>query len=159
MRGCVFPGSFDPPTRGHLDLIRRASGIFDTVTVTVMVNIHKSGCIPVPERIEMLQKICAGLPNVRVDQWDGLLSEYIRIYPDNVVIRGVRDNGEFETEIRAATINHMLNSRMETLLLPASDDFSRISSSAVREIASFGGDYGFMVPECIRQEIDVWLKK
>ena len=108
MSACVFPGSFDPPTRGHLDLIRRAASIMDHVTVCVMVNISKTGSIPSDERARMLEKACRGIPNVTVDRWDGL---------DNV------------------------------------------SSSTVREIAAFGGDYSFLIPPKISKDIDRYLKK
>lgn len=160
MTYCVFPGSFDPPTNGHIDLIRRAAGMFDRVTVTVMVNIAKAGAIPCEERVRMLEKACAELPNVKVDLWKGLLADYIRKQKKHTaVIRGVRSAAEYEQEASAAAVNRMLCPGMETILIPASDGMSQVASSAVREIAAFGGDYGFLVPAVIREDIDRYLKK
>ena len=157
---CVFPGSFDPPTKGHLDLIRRAAGMFDQVTVTVMVNVAKTGVIPWEERVRMLEKACRDIPNVRVDLWKGLLADYIRQQEEPaVVIRGVRNASEFEHEAEAAAINRTLCPGMETLLIPASEGMNMVSSSTVREIAAFGGNYDFLIPAKIRKDIDRYLKK
>ena len=157
---CVFPGSFDPPTRGHLDLIRRAAGMFDRVTVTVMVNVAKTGTIPWEERVRMLEKACRDIPNVRVELWKGLLSDYMREQTEPaVVIRGVRNAAEFEHEAEAAAINKALCPGLETLLIPASEGMNMVSSSTVREIASFGGNYDFLIPARIRKDIDRYLKK
>lgn len=159
MTNCVFPGSFDPPTKGHLDLIRRAAGMFDRVTVTVMVNISKAGVIPYEARAEMLKKACAGIPNVRIDVWKGLLADYVRKQKKKaIVIRGVRNAAEFEQEAAAAAVNKALCPDMETILIPASDGMNQVTSSTVREIAAFGGDYGFLIPEEIRKDIDRYLK-
>ena len=98
MSGCIFPGSFDPITCGHLDLIRRAAAMFDTVTVTVMVNRSKAGSIPYEDRVRLIRKACADLPNVKAELWQGLLAEYVRKHPGYVVIRGVRSTEEFEQE-------------------------------------------------------------
>ena len=158
MSGCVIPGSFDPVTLGHMDLIRRAAGLFDRVTVTVMVNRGKDGCIPYEDRVRMIRKACAGIPNVEVDLWTGLLADYMRQRPGCVVVRGVRSAGEFEKEQTAAAVNRRLYSGMETLMMPASDGWSEVSSSAVREIASFGGDFRPFVPGCVYRELKKWLK-
>lgn len=158
MKSCVFPGSFDPLTCGHLDLIRRAAGIFDTVTVAVMQNRAKTGCIPYPERIRMLRKACDGMANVRVELWNGLLADYMRIHPECAVIRGVRSAAEAEQELQSAAINRRLFPGIETVLMPASDGLAEVSSSAVREIASFGGDYSSFVPECNLEDLKKWLK-
>ncbi len=153
MTGCVFPGSFDPVTKGHMDLIRRAARLFDRVTVTVMVNIHKQGTFPPEQRIRLLEEACRDLDNVRVDRWDGLLADYMREKGECCVIRGARSTGEFEGEISAASVNRQLNPGMETLLMPASAEFGALSSSAVREIAAFGGDVRPFVPACVAEEI------
>ncbi len=157
MTECVFPGSFDPVTRGHMDLIRRAAGLFDRVTVTVMINIHKQGTFSPDERIRLLEKACREFSNVRVDRWDGLLSAYMKEKGVRCVIRGARSSAEFEAETGAAAVNRMLNPEMETLLLSASEEYSGLSSSAVREIAAFGGDIRPFVPEVIAQEIAMAL--
>ena len=159
MKG-VFPGSFDPPTRGHLDLIRRAASIMEHVTVCVMVNISKAGSIPFDERARMLEKICRGIPNVTVDKWEGLLADYMRTQePGTAVIRGVRSSGEFEQERAAAAVNRAMNPGLETILLFAGDGMDSVSSTTVREIAAFGGDYSFLVPAKIMKDIDRYLKK
>ena len=160
MRCCVFPGSFDPPTRGHLDLIRRASGMFDRVTVAVMVNISKAGMIPWEERVRMLEKACGDIPNVRVVLWKGLLADFVRSRKKpTVVIRGVRNAAEYEREAEAAAVNRMLCPGMETILIPSSEGMGMVSSSTVREIAAFGGTYDFLIPPEIQQDIDRFLKK
>lgn len=160
MKCCVFPGSFDPPTRGHLDLIRRAAAMYDRVTVAVMVNVSKQGMIPWEERVRMLKKTCGDIPNVRVELWKGLLADYIRKQKKpTVVIRGVRNAAEFEREAEAAAVNRTLCPGMETVLIPASEGMGMVSSSTVREIAAFGGDYDFLIPPEIRQDIDRFMKK
>ena len=158
MSSCVFPGSFDPITYGHLDLIRRASALFDTVIVTVMQNRSKTGCIPYEERVNMIRKACREMPDVSVELWNGLLTDYLRMHSGAAVIRGIRSAAEAEQEIRTAAVNRRLLPGLETILLPASDGMADISSSAVREIASFGGDYSTFVPECIHEELKNWLK-
>lgn len=157
MSACVFPGSFDPITRGHLDLIRRAAGIFDGVTVAVMVNISKKGVIPYEERVRIIRKACAKIPGVRVELWRGLLAEYMKEHPRSVVIRSVRNTGEFETEILAADMNRRIYPETETLLLPPDPAWRDLSSSAVREIAAFGGDIRGLVPGSVYRDIMKWL--
>ena len=159
MSSCVFPGSFDPPTRGHLDLIRRAAGVFDRVIVAVMVNVRKQGVIDPRKRTELLEKACADLPNVRVDSWDGLLADYMRKHGERCVVRGARGADEFCREIPSAEANKALHPEMETLLLPADPKLSWISSSAVREIAAFGGDVRPFLPENVAEEIAALLSK
>ncbi len=159
MTSCVFPGSFDPVTLGHLDLIRRASALFDRVTVTVMVNIHKQGALSPEKRVELLRKACEGLDNVEVDFWSGLLAEYLRESGANCVIRGVRGVTEYDAELTAASVNRLLNPGMETLLMPASEALACVSSSAVREIAAFGGDIRPFVPACVAEELTGLLRR
>ena len=157
MSSCVFPGSFDPVTRGHMDLIRRAAVIFDQVTVTVMINIHKRGVIAPDKRVELLKKACAGLKNVRVEIWDGLLADYMRKSGERCLVRGVRGLTEFDVETAAAAANRMLLPGLETLFIPASESLSCVSSSAVREVAAFGGEIISFVPEEVAEEIAALL--
>ena len=159
MVSCVFPGSFDPVTNGHLDLIRRAGGLFDRVTVTVMYNVHKQGTIPVDQRVELLQKACFSFPNVRIDRWDGLLADYMRMKDEKIVIRGLRGSLEAEQEMLSSNANKILNDRIETLFMPTDAGLMGVSSSAVREIYSFGGDISSFVPEEITEEIKMLLSK
>ena len=153
MKGCVIPGSFDPVTMGHLNLIERCSALFETVTVAVMVNIHKPGAIPHGDRVGILRKACGKMPNVRVVLWKGLLADFMREHPGEAVIRSVRTAAEAEQEITAAGINRRLCPGTETLLMPAAPEWADLSSSAVREIAAFGGDIRGMVPEDVLDEI------
>lgn len=158
MKTCVFPGSFDPVTIGHLDLIRRASKLFDRVTVAVMINVAKKGIFAPDERVCLLQKACKDIENVQVLQWDGLLTDYLRIHHETCVIRGVRNGAEFENESINAQANAMLYPGTETLLMFAGNGMNCVSSSAVREIAAFGGDIHPFIPENVREEIDHKLK-
>lgn len=159
MSSCVFPGSFDPVTLGHTDLISRASRLFDNVYVAVMINIQKKGTIPADQRISMLKTVCRDYSNVIVERWDGLLADYMNEKNTALVIRGVRHFSEYEHELNAATVNKMLNSRIETVFLPADPKLSCISSSAVKEIYRFGGDIRPFVPEILLKEIISYLSK
>ena len=159
MVSCVFPGSFDPVTKGHIDLIARASAIFDHVTVTLMINIRKEGSISPEKRVELLQKACRHLPNVSIDRWDGLLADYMREKNEHIIVRGIRSMTEAENEMIVAAANKMLNDQTETVFIPSDPALSGISSSAVREIVSFGGNISTFVPEEIREEIECLLSK
>lgn len=159
MASCVFPGSFDPVTRGHLDLISRASSLFENVTVAVMVNIRKSGTIPAEKRVDMLRRACSAYPNVLVEKWDGLLADYMAARQERIVVRGIRSSAELDQELQACAANRMLNSGIETLFLPCDPGMSGISSSAVREIAAFGGDIRAFVPDDLTEEIKALLSK
>ena len=159
MSSCVFPGSFDPVTAGHLDIIRRSAGLFDTVYVTVMINVNKQGAIPVKDRIRLLEKACLRFENVIVDQWEGLLADYMREHHERILIRGVRGCSEFEHEYSSALLNQKLNDQIETLLMPADPALAAVSSSAVREIAAFGGDISGLVPEECLKDIRKLLSK
>lgn len=143
---CLFPGSFDPVTNGHMDIIRRAAAVFDEVTVGVLHNPEKKGCFPVPKRVEMLERACAGLKNVRVIAYGGLLAQLTRETGIRVVVRGVRGVQDLESETAMARINGTLDPGLETVLLPASPGFEQVSASMVRQILMFGGDPGAFVP-------------
>lgn len=159
MVSCVFPGSFDPVTKGHTDLILRASRLFDHVTVTVMYNIYKKGAIPVEKRLELLRRACSAWTNVSVDSWNGLLADYMRDKKEKIIIRGVRSSAEYEQELTACEANRILNSEAETVFIPSSPTMAGISSSAVREIAAFGGNIEAFVPEGLTEEIAALLSK
>ena len=153
MTSCVFPGSFDPVTKGHLNLITRASALFDPVTVTVMNNIHKKGAVPIEKRIDLLRKACNDFPNVSVDRWDGLLADYMNEKNERIIIRGIRSAAEMNSELQASAANKMLNPGIETVFLPCDPSMNGISSSAVREIAAFGGNISDFVPDGLTEEI------
>ncbi|HPJ03458.1 MAG TPA: pantetheine-phosphate adenylyltransferase [Candidatus Limiplasma sp.] len=150
---CVYPGSFDPVTLGHLDIIKRACAIFAEVRVAVLNNPDKTKAFSVEERIAMLEKACQNLPNVRIDSFSGLLVSYMRKTGAGIVIRGLRSAGDFETEFQMAQMNSRLNESVESLFMMTSPGYAYISSSIIKQIASFGGDISAFVPDCILPEI------
>lgn len=152
-RLCVFPGSFDPVTRGHLDLIERGASIFDEVVVAVLHNPSKVGRFPVEKRLELLKKACAHLPNVSFDSFEGLLVNYVAQKGATAVLRGLRGVKDLESETQMAQLNRQMNPACETLFLTTAPQYAHVSSSAVREIGLFGGDVTPFVPECIADEV------
>lgn len=150
---CVFPGSFDPVTNGHMDLIRRGAAIFDEVVVAVLHNPAKAGKFSVDKRLELLSKACADLPNVRFDASDGLLVDYLRRVGAKVVLRGLRNTSDFEMEAQMAQLNRQMAPETESLFLVTAPQYASLSSSVVREIGSFGGDITPFVPAAIAQEV------
>ena len=145
MKTALYPGSFDPVTRGHMDIIRRAARLCDTLVVAVMHNPDKRGAMDVQTRVQALLLACADIPNVRVIAHGGLLVECARETGADAVIRGVRPLGDFDTEFQMAQVNRALGG-VETLLMTTSPAYASISSSIVRQIASFGGAIEEMVP-------------
>lgn len=152
-RICMFPGSFDPVTNGHMDIIRRAAGLFDEVIVAVMYNPEKKGCFSWEKRVEMLEKACKEIRNVQVTSSTGLTAVFAKKMGACVLIRGVRNQLDLESENDMAHINRMLAEGLETIYLPASLEKSNISSTYVRQLASFGADISPFVPEEVREEI------
>lgn len=144
---CLYPGSFDPVTLGHLDIIRRGAAIFDTVVVGVLHNPEKKGCFSVEQRVDMLQRVCRDMPNVQVISYGGLLAQLTKETGISVVVRGVRGVADLESETAMARINHQLNPALETLFLPASPEMGEISASMVRQLAAFGADLSAYVPQ------------
>ena len=148
----LYAGSFDPVTRGHMDVIRRAAALCPELVVAVMHNPEKHGFLPVPMRVELLKTACRGLNNVRVIAHGGLLIDCAHEVGAKAVIRGLRPLGDFESEYQMAQVNKRLGG-VETLLMTTSDDCASISSSIVRQVAAFGGDMSPMVPEGTAQQI------
>ncbi len=151
MKTAICPGSFDPVTLGHLDIISRAAKIFDRIIVAVPVNPDKRYSFSVEERIEMLQKVCAqqGLRNVEADRVEGLLADYARQKGAVVVVKGLRALTDFEYEFQQALTNKKLNPQLETMFLSTNAEYMFLSSSMVKQVAGFGGDISHFVPECI----------
>ena len=149
MRRCVCPGSFDPVTNGHLDVIERASRLYDEVTVGVLVNATKTGLFEVEERIEMLREATAGLGNVVVDSFEGLLVDYCRERDIPVVVKGLRAVSDFDYELQMSQMNNRL-SGLETLFVATNPEYSFLSSSLVKDVAKWGGDVTGLVPEAVR---------
>lgn len=156
---CVYPGSFDPVTYGHMDLIERATRLFPNVIVAVLNNSAKNGTFTVAERVEMLQKVCEHLPSVTIDSFEGLLVDYMRQKEAGIVLRGLRAVTDFENEFQMAQVNHQIAPEIETLFLMTSPNYAYISSSVVREIAGFGGDISTFVPEAILEDVQTALKR
>ena len=140
MQTAICPGSFDPITLGHLDVIRRASKMFERVVVCVVANPGKHCAITLEERCEQVRRVTASIPNVEVDMWEGLLVDYADRYENPVVVRGLRALSDFEYEFMMALTNKKLNSRVETVFLASDERYMYLSSTTVREIASYGGD-------------------
>lgn len=150
---CVYAGSFDPVTTGHMDIIRRGASIFPRMIVAVLRNPSKKGAFSMEERLSMLERCCADLPNVAIDSFDGLLADYMRVKDAGVILRGLRNNGDFESEFQMAQLNRQLNPGIETFFLMSSSEHLFVSSSAVREIGMFGGDISPYVPASIADEV------
>ena len=153
----VFPGSFDPATRGHEDLIRRAAALCDHLVVAVLINPDKNGLLPLKKRVELLKRMCDGMDNVTVDSYNGLLADYVRIKQADAVVRGVRSAAEMETELPWAAFNRVLYPQFEAVYLPARPELRDVSSSMVRQLAAFGGDITPFVPECNVEMIKNYL--
>ena len=149
----VYPGSFDPATYGHLDIIKRASVSFDKVIVGVLHNSAKSPLFSVEERVKMLKEVTKDLGNVKVVPFDGLLVEFARQQKARLVIRGLRAITDFEYEIQMSQTNHKLEPEVETMFLTTNLKYSYLSSTIVREVAAFGGDISQFVPETVAKSI------
>ncbi len=155
----VYAGSFDPVTLGHEDIIRRGARLFDRLIVAVMHNPNKRGCFPLEERLALLCRVTADIPNVTVDAWDGLLVDYVRKVRASACVRGLRGVSDFESEIAMAQVNDHLLPSMETIFLMTRPEHSCVSSSVVREAASFGADISAFVPACIAADVQRHFQK
>ena len=148
----VCPGTFDPVTNGHLDIIDRTSQTFADVVVGVLENPAKQPLFQVAERVAMLEEACSGLSNVRVASFSGLLVEFARTQGDAVIVKGLRAVSDYEAEIQMAQMNHRLGG-VETLFMPTNPTWSFLSSSLVKEVARFGGDVEGLVPDHVRKRL------
>lgn len=150
MKAAIYPGSFDPVTYGHLDVIRRAANIFDELTVSVLNNKLKTPLFSVEERVKILQEAVRDISNVKVESFSGLLVDYARSRDIHVVIRGLRAITDFEYELQNAQTNAKLsNGALDTVFLTTSLEYAYLSSSSVKEIASFNGDISMCVPDFV----------
>jgi pantetheine-phosphate adenylyltransferase len=148
VRKAVCPGSFDPVTNGHLDIIARAASLFDEVTVAVLINKTKSSMFTVDERIDMLRDVVAPYPNVKVDSFHGLLVDYCQARDIAAIVKGLRAVSDFDYELQMAQMNHRL-AGVETLFVSTNPLYSYLSSSLLKEIATYGGDVSGLVPETV----------
>jgi len=153
MKTAVYPGSFDPITNGHLDIIERSSKIFDKVYVAILNNSSKKSLFTVEERCELIERVTKNIPNIEITSFDGLLINFVREKGSNVIIKGLRAISDFEYEFQMALLNKKLVPEMETLFMMTSVNYSFLSSSAVREIAKNGGNIDGLVPDCIKDRI------
>ena len=155
MSVAIYPGSFDPITLGHLDVIARASRVFDHVVVAVMVNPAKRFSFQAEERVRLIQRAVrdAGIPCVEVESFGGLLADYARLRQASVIVKGLRALSDFEYEFQMALTNKKLNPDLETIFLTTTADYMFLSSSMVKQVAGFGGDISAFVPACIREDI------
>jgi pantetheine-phosphate adenylyltransferase len=152
VRRCVCPGSFDPVTNGHIDVIERAGQLFDEVSVVVTINQNKHSMFDVEERKEMLRESTAHLPNVSVDAFHGLLVDYCRAHDARAIVKGLRAVSDFDYELQMAQMNHRLSS-VDTVFVPTSPDSSFLSSSLVKEVAMWGGDVSGLVPAAVLRRL------
>lgn len=151
----ICPGSFDPITLGHLNIIRRASRIFDRVVVCVMYNSTKtSPMFSIQERVDMVKRAVEKYPNVTVDSSDGLLAEYARQFEGAVVVKGLRAASDFEYEFQMNLINKKINPELETMFLTASEKYTFLSSSVIREMAKYGAELTGLVPDELIEDIE-----
>ena len=149
----IYPGSFDPITNGHLEVILQASKIFDTVIVAVANNINKKGFYPVEKRVELIKRCVSNFKNVKVDSFDGLTVKYAQKNNANVIIRGVRNSVDFEYELQMFNVNRDLDDSIQTVFIPSTSKNIHISSSVVRELITLGVDISEYVPINVIDEI------
>lgn len=153
MPDAIVPGSFDPVTNGHLDIIERAAALFGSVTVAVVINSSKQPMFSVDERMEMLKEVCGHLKNVTVGSFDGLLVEYAHKRSATVIVKGLRAVSDFEYELQMALMNRHQCPTVETVFMMTASEYSYLSSSIVKEIARLGGSVEGLVPDSVRQRL------
>ncbi|MFZ7942183.1 MULTISPECIES: pantetheine-phosphate adenylyltransferase [Bacillaceae] len=155
----VCPGSFDPITYGHLDIIRRGAKVFDRVYVSVMNNSAKNPLFSVEERIHLIEAVTKDLPNVKVDEHSGLLVDYAKAVNANAIIRGLRAVSDFEYEMQITSMNRVLNENIETFFIMTNNQYSFLSSSIVKEVAKYNGDISSLVPPIVEKELHKKFKR
>lgn len=151
MNIAIYPGSFDPITNGHLDILKNGAEIFDKIIVAVSYNVNKQGFLPVETRIELIKKSVVGLKNVEVDSYQGLTVDYAKKKGANVILRGLRNQNDFEYELQISQTNNALQSDLKTIFLITKPEYAYISSSMVREILTHRGDIAKFVPNAVSE--------
>ena len=159
----IYPGSFDPLTNGHVDIIQRGSRLFDRIVVAILLNIEKSPLFTVPERVDLAREVFAEYPNVEVDTFDGLLVDYARRKRASVIVRGLRAISDFEYELQMAMMNRKIEPEIETVFMLPGEAYSYLSSRLVKELARLGGPVKGLVPpiveERLRGRVEVRLQR
>ena len=153
MKLAIYPGTFDPVTNGHLDILERAASVFGTVYVAVAKNIHKNPLFTTDERIKLIKEGTSHYTNVEVDQFDGLAVDYAQKVGASVIIRGLRAISDFDYEFQMALMNRHMNDSIDTVFFMPHEDYTYLSSSTVREIVRFGGNINAFVPEIVKKEL------
>ena len=154
MKVAIYPGSFDPITLGHLDIIERASRCFDEVLVCVMVNCDKQPMFSAEERVTMIREAVTRLPNVHAESWSGLLADYARSKDAHILVKGARNGSDFDSEYQMAAINRGIEPTLETVLLPASAEFQHFSSTMAREMIRYGQPLERYVPASVAKRLN-----
>jgi pantetheine-phosphate adenylyltransferase len=149
----IYPGSFDPLTNGHVDIIERGARIFDRIVVAMLVNIEKSPLFTLPERVEIARTVFRGWPNVEVDTFDGLLVDYARGRKATAIVRGLRAISDFEFEMQMALMNRRLNPEVETVFMMPAEPYTYVSSRLVKEVVALGGTVTGLVPEIVEERL------
>ena len=154
MTKAVFPGTFDPMTNGHINIIQRAAKLFDEIDVVIAVNDDKKYLFSTEERLSLVQELIMPFRNVSVHVWDGIIVEYAKQTGAKVLIRGIRNMNDFSYEFDLSLMNHNLNPEVETLYIPTDQKFLLLKSSAIKELAKLGGDVSGMVPENVKKALE-----
>ena len=149
----IYPGTFDPLTNGHVDIIARGARLFDRIIVAVLVNAEKSPLFTMTERVEIARSVFTGLPNVEVDTFDGLLVDYVERRGAQVIVRGLRAVSDFEFEFQMALMNRRLNDKIETVFMMPAEQYSYISSRLIKEVFSLGGRVHGLVPDMVEERL------
>jgi pantetheine-phosphate adenylyltransferase len=149
----IYPGSFDPLTNGHVDIIQRGSRLFDRIVVAVLMNLEKSPLFNVPERVEIARTVFTGWSNVEVDTFDGLLVDYARAKRASVIVRGLRAISDFEYEMQMALMNRRLNPEVETVFMMPAEPYTYVSSRLVKEVVALGGSVTGLVPDVVEARL------
>ncbi|MFI0353975.1 pantetheine-phosphate adenylyltransferase [Actinomadura sp. 9N407] len=158
MRRVVCPGSFDPVTNGHLDIISRASRLFDEVVVAVLINKTKQGLFSIEERIEMLEEVTKEYGNVKIDKWHGLLVDFCRQNDIPMIVKGLRAVSDYEYELQMAQMNHRM-AGVETMFMSTNPEYSYLSSSLMKEVVKYGGDVTGLIPDLVHGRLTERFKE
>ena len=153
MKLAVYPGSFDPLTNGHVDIIERGTHLFDKIIVAVLVNVDKAPLFTIQERVEIVRDVFKGTPNVEVDTFDGLLVDYVSKRNADVIVRGLRALSDFESEFQMALMNRRLSQDIETVFMMPAEQYTYISSRMIKEVFSLGGQVRGLVPEIVEARL------